>query len=280
MSEDLLESLACEGQLVHVEQHPRPSDSHGPLVDPLSDAVWKRLGIDALWCHQAEAIDLLGGRRIVVVATGTASGKSLCYQAADRRGGGRRRPPAPRCSVPDQGARPGPAALARARWLVPGCVAVTYDGDTAPDDRAWVAQATPTSCSPTPRCCTAASCRPRSGGPTFLMRLRYVVVDELHTLRGIFGSHVAHRAAPAATGRARTTGRRRRSASRRRRSASPAELASALCGLAGRAPSTTTARRGASACFALLATRRCSTRTPGRRGVGQRRDRRADRRAS
>jgi hypothetical protein len=53
MFEDLLESLACEGQLVHVEQQPARPSRMGLLVDPLSDEVWKRLGIDALWCHQA-----------------------------------------------------------------------------------------------------------------------------------------------------------------------------------------------------------------------------------
>ena len=52
----------------------------GLVVDPMSDEVWKRLGIDALWSHQAEALNLLGDGQSVVVATGTASGKSLCYQ--------------------------------------------------------------------------------------------------------------------------------------------------------------------------------------------------------
>ena len=52
--------------------------------------------------------------------------------------------------------------------------------------------ATPTWCSPTPRCCTSACCPHHARWATFFMRLRYVVVDELHMLRGIFGTHVAH----------------------------------------------------------------------------------------
>ena len=50
---------------------------------PLSATVSTRLharGIDALWTHQAAAADALRAGRNVVVATGTASGKSLCYQ--------------------------------------------------------------------------------------------------------------------------------------------------------------------------------------------------------
>ena len=46
-------------------------------------------------------------------------------------------------------------------------------------------------CSPTPTCCTAGCCRGTREWASFLRGLRYVVVDECHTYRGVFGSHVA-----------------------------------------------------------------------------------------
>src|SRR5215467_9580179 len=67
--------------LVHVERiAPRPART-GVLARPLPPAMAERLGVEALWSHQAQAIDLARDGRSVVVATGTASGKSLCYQA-------------------------------------------------------------------------------------------------------------------------------------------------------------------------------------------------------
>ena len=50
-----------------------------PLSDTVAARLWLR-GITDLWEHQASAIDALRAGRNVVVATGTASGKSLCYQ--------------------------------------------------------------------------------------------------------------------------------------------------------------------------------------------------------
>ena len=46
-------------------------------------------------------------------------------------------------------------------------------------------------CSATRTCCTARCCRSTAAGPRYLRRLRYVVLDECHTYRGLFGSHVA-----------------------------------------------------------------------------------------
>ena len=82
MFEELLESLASQGQLVHVEQQPARPSRTALLAEPLPDEVLKRLGINFLWSHQAEALNLVRDGHSVVVATGTASGKSLVYQAA------------------------------------------------------------------------------------------------------------------------------------------------------------------------------------------------------
>src|SRR5437899_3093330 len=57
----------------------RPS-AGGTSLSPLVDSRLRGRGIDTLWSHQASAIDALRGGRSVAVATGTASGKSLCYQ--------------------------------------------------------------------------------------------------------------------------------------------------------------------------------------------------------
>ena len=76
-------------------------------------------------------------------------------------------------------------------WLVPGLRAVTYDGDTPSDERTW-ARKNANVVLTNPEMLHMGILPSHKRWATFLMRLRYVVVDELHTLRGIFGSHVAH----------------------------------------------------------------------------------------
>src|SRR5689334_3519772 len=76
----VLDELATAGSLVHVERIPARNARFAEPSTPLSCAVRDRLGIDALWSHQAEAIDLVRAGSSVAIATGTASGKSLCFQ--------------------------------------------------------------------------------------------------------------------------------------------------------------------------------------------------------
>ncbi|HEX5586925.1 MAG TPA: Zn-binding domain-containing protein, partial [Acidimicrobiia bacterium] len=76
-------------------------------------------------------------------------------------------------------------------WLLPELVASTYDGDTSPDERTW-ARANATVLLTNPEMLHVGILPSHAKWATFLMRLRYVVIDELHVLRGVFGSHVAH----------------------------------------------------------------------------------------
>src|SRR4029450_6577629 len=83
-----LGDLVAGPGLVHLE---RLAARPGRFADPgrpppagagsVTDEVWWRLGVEGLWPHQATAIDLGRDGHSVVLATGTASGKSLCYQA-------------------------------------------------------------------------------------------------------------------------------------------------------------------------------------------------------
>ncbi len=180
--------------LVHLERVPPRPARTAELARPLRDPQAQRLaelGLDQLWSHQAEAVDLLRDGRSTVVATGTASGKSLCYQL----------PIAEAIADP---LRPGTAlvlfptkALAQdqlrsLRHLsFPGLVAATYDGDASPEARTW-ARAHANVLLTNPEMLHQGLLPHHGRWDTFLMRLRYVVIDELHVLRGIFGTHVAH----------------------------------------------------------------------------------------
>ena len=188
--EDLVRSLAAGDRLVHVERLPARSARHARLATPLPAAVQAKLGVRALWAHQAEAIDHARAGRSVAIATGTASGKSLCYQAVigeaagDTDGAG-----TALLLFPTK-------ALARdqlrslAALDLPGVVACCYDGDTGPDERTF-ARSNATALLTNPDMLHVGLLPHHGRWATFLMRLRYVVIDELHTLRGVFGSHVA-----------------------------------------------------------------------------------------
>ena len=188
--DDLVRSLAADDRLVHLERLPPRPARHATLADPLPPGVAARLGGRPLWAHQAEAIDHARAGRSVAIATGTASGKSLCYQAViGEAAADEEHPGTSLLLFPTK-------ALARdqLRSLValdlPGVVACCYDGDTGPEERAF-ARANATAVLTNPDMLHVGLLPHHGRWANFLMRLRYVVVDELHTLRGIFGSHVA-----------------------------------------------------------------------------------------
>ena len=178
-----------EDRLVHVERLPARTARWAELTSPLPTAVADAVPFP-LWTHQAAAIDAARAGRSVVVATGTASGKSLCYQV-----------PIAEAVVGDP---PGTALLLyptkalaqdQLRSLtaldIPGLVAATYDGDTGIDERTWTRRNANVLLT-NPDMLHVGLLPYHERWATFLMRLRYVVVDELHVLRGIFGTHVAH----------------------------------------------------------------------------------------
>ena len=177
--------------LVHVEHlAPRPA-RHAAPARPLPDRLAALVPPEGLWAHQAEAVDLARSGTHVAVATGTASGKSLCFQL----------PIAEAVTEPVRGGTAllvGPTkALAQDQLRavgalgVDGLVAATYDGDSTPEQRTWArAHANVVLTNPEMLHCGLLPHHERWA--TFLHRLRYVVVDELHMFRGVFGSHVAH----------------------------------------------------------------------------------------
>jgi DEAD/DEAH box helicase domain-containing protein len=194
---DTLAALADDprvaDRLVHREVLPAREARYASLRTPLHREVAARLearGAGALFSHQACAIDALREGRHVVVATGTASGKSLCYQVPVVESVVTGRRDTALLVFPTKALAQDQLRSLRS-WLVPGLKAVTYDGDTASDDRTWARKHANVVLT-NPEMLHVGILPSHQRWATFLKRLRYVVVDELHTLRGIFGSHVAH----------------------------------------------------------------------------------------
>jgi DEAD/DEAH box helicase domain-containing protein len=165
-------------------------------IDARVRECFSSIGVDRPYAHQQRGLDALSEGRDLVLATATASGKSLCYQA-----------PVLQAALDDSAARAlflfPTKALARdqieaIRCLVgPGTPlheqvgAGTYDGDTPPDQRR-AARARAHVIASNPDMLHRAVLPHHDRWAAFLAGLRYVVIDELHTYRGVFGSHVAN----------------------------------------------------------------------------------------
>lgn len=175
---------------------PATRGRYEPLLENLHEGLTRALrgrGIEQLYSHQAAAVRAAMAGRHVVIGTPTSSGKSLCFHLP----------------VLDAIARdPGKSAL----YLYPtkalsrdqehdllqlvkeadlSVGAMVFDGDTPGDarraarERARVVLTNPDM--------LHAGILPNHGKWAALLQgLSYVVVDELHTYRGVFGSHMAH----------------------------------------------------------------------------------------
>lgn len=146
-------------------------------------------GIDQPWSHQAEAAEFAHAGDPVIVATGTASGKTLALWLpvlsdllADDSATALYLSPT-KALAHDQ-------LRALESLELSGIRAAAYDGDTPADERAWVrAHASYVFSNPD---LVHRSMLPRhTAWSRFLRGLRYVVLDEAHHYRGMFGSHVA-----------------------------------------------------------------------------------------
>ena len=181
-----------EGELVHTERRPARNAITAHLDPPLSPLLASRYaerGITDLYRHQARAIDSIRAGLHTVVLAGTAGGKTLCYQA-----------PIVESILDDPKASAllvyPTKALAQDQLRsfrdlgIPDVKAATYDGDTPPDERARVRRSTNVLLT-NPDMLHVGILPSHERWADFFHRLDYVVVDEMHSLRGIFGTHVA-----------------------------------------------------------------------------------------
>jgi DEAD/DEAH box helicase domain-containing protein len=189
--EQLLVDLGTDGRLVHLQRFPARAARFGELRRPLPRPVREALGISAFWSHQAQAIDLARSGRSVVVATGTGSGKSLCYQAVVGEAAGMPVRSGTSLLLFPTKALAQDQLRALGDLHFPRVVAATYDGDCGPQERTW-ARSRANVVLTNPEMLHHGILPHHDRWARFLARLSYVVVDELHILRGIFGTHVAH----------------------------------------------------------------------------------------
>jgi DEAD/DEAH box helicase domain-containing protein len=165
-----------------------PSELHERVAGAL-----RGRGIAQLYSHQAESFKLARGGSDVVVSTPTASGKSLCYNlpvldALARDGSARALYLFPtKALARDQ--EEALKALMRESGLVHG--AVTYDGDT-PGDARRAARERSGILLTNPDMLHAGILPHHAGWARLFASLRFIVIDELHTYRGVFGSHLAN----------------------------------------------------------------------------------------
>ena len=151
------------------------------------------LGVRELYAHQAQAVDLIRVGRNVVVATPTASGKSLVYNLpvleachADRQARALYLFPL-KALAQDQR-----QALDRlAVHLFPAPTSAIYDGDTPSGQRARIRQDPPNILFTNPDMLHLGILPNHEKWARFFANLRFVVVDEVHTYRGVMGSHMA-----------------------------------------------------------------------------------------
>ncbi|MEJ2729531.1 MAG: DEAD/DEAH box helicase [Deltaproteobacteria bacterium] len=190
-------SERLRSQVVFQKTLPATRAAWADVQEPLPDSIRNVLesaGIKKLYRHQATAIDFIRSGRHVIVATPTASGKTLVYDL-----------PVLEHFLSDPEATAlfifPLKALAQdqlqtfetlSSYLKPSRpTAAVYDGDTSAYRRKRIREAPPNVIITNPEMLHLSLLAHHRKWAPFLSRLHMIVVDEVHTYRGLMGSHVA-----------------------------------------------------------------------------------------
>src|SRR5438874_2655126 len=179
-------------EIAYLGTEPARAARLAPLPDELHPRVREALaaqGIAELYTHQRAAWDAAARGEHVVVTTGTASGKTLAFNlpvldalARDPKNRALYLYPT-KALAQDQ-------ARTLAGYGVPRLRAAIYDGDT-PSDQRWQVRKWANAILTNPDMLHVGVLPHHDRWGDVLASLRYVVVDEAHVYRGVFGSHVA-----------------------------------------------------------------------------------------
>ncbi len=166
---------------------PFPTDLPRELV-----AALRERGIEALYSHQAEAWERVRQGENIVLATGTASGKTLAYNlpvlaALTEQPQARALYLFPTKAL----AQDQRAGLSIFQASIQSLKAAIYDGDTPPSQRSVIRKNARLLFS-NPDMLHTGILPHHTNWADFFRNLRFVVIDEMHTYRGVFGSHVAN----------------------------------------------------------------------------------------
>jgi DEAD/DEAH box helicase domain-containing protein len=186
---DLLEGE----ELAHVELVPAREARFAPLPEELHPSVRDALaaqGIGSLYGHQAEAWEAAARGEHFVVTTGTASGKTLAFNlpVLDALA---REPKRRALYLYPTKALAQDQLRALGSFRLPKLRAAIYDGDT-PADRRWQVRKWANLILSNPDMLHVGVLPHHDRWGDVLSNLAYVIVDEAHVYRGVFGSHVAN----------------------------------------------------------------------------------------
>lgn len=186
--------------------HPAGHSAIPPWLDGRLRAALAALGIAELYSHQAECLDLAHGGHDVFITTPTASGKSLCFHLpvfhtllADTKGTALYLFPTKALAHDQlfalrrlQAAVPGPTGCGPAEsGTAEALNPASYDGDTPRETRAGIRSGARIVLT-NPEMLHQAILPHHRKWRGFLSALKFVVLDEVHLYRGLFGSHVAN----------------------------------------------------------------------------------------
>jgi DEAD/DEAH box helicase domain-containing protein len=192
MSVDVLrwEGLLQGEELAHLTTEPERDARFATLPDALDPKVRAAIGVSRLYVHQRAAWDAASRGEHVLVTTGTASGKTLgfnlpVFDAIARQPKSRALYLYPtKALAQDQFRALSTLGLPRLRPAI-------YDGDT-PTEQRWQIRKWANVVLTNPDMIHVGVLPNHDRWGDVLANLRFVVVDEAHVYRGVFGSHVAN----------------------------------------------------------------------------------------
>jgi DEAD/DEAH box helicase domain-containing protein len=186
----LWDDLLQGEELAHVSIAPATEARTAPIPEALDPRVAAVLPFGELYLHQRETWDAATQGRHVVVTTGTASGKSLAFNlpVLDAIA---REPKTRALYLYPTKALAQDQVRSLAALKAPNVRAAIYDGDT-PSERRWQVRRWANVILTNPDMLHVGVLPHHDRWADVLHNLRYVVVDEAHVYRGVFGSHVGN----------------------------------------------------------------------------------------
>jgi DEAD/DEAH box helicase domain-containing protein len=189
----LWDELLTGEELAHLASEPAREARTSAFPDALDPRVREALetrGIDALYVHQAQAWQAADRGGHVIVTTGTASGKSLAFNlpVLDALA---REPKLRALYLYPTKALSQDQVRALTELRVPRVRPAIYDGDT-PSERRWQIRKWANLILTNPDMLHVGVLPHHDRWGDVLSNLRYVVIDEAHVYRGVFGSHVGN----------------------------------------------------------------------------------------